>query len=71
MGGQELELSGLGPVNVPLHQQRKAAVHIADRIAAEHPELTATEIAADPAITAGFRELLAAIGLHPDTRRTT
>jgi hypothetical protein len=62
MGGRELQFD-LGPCTVPRGQRRAAAVHIADRIAAEHPQLTAAELAADPLITAGLRELLAALGL--------
>jgi hypothetical protein len=39
-------------------QRRKAALHIADQVAAEHPDLTAQQIAADPALSQGLRELL-------------
>lgn len=62
MGGHELGLD-FGSVVVTRRQRRAAAVHIADRIAAEHPQLTAAQLAADPHITAGIRELLAALGL--------
>ena len=67
MGGQELRLE-LGPVVVTRRQRRAAAIHIADRIAAEHPQMTAAELAADPLITAGLRELLAALGLTKEQK---
>jgi hypothetical protein len=38
-------------------QQRRAALRIAAQIVAEHPDLTVTEIAADPLIAQGYREL--------------
>lgn len=62
MGGQELHLE-LGPVVVTRRQRRAAAVHVADRIAAPYPDRTAAELAADPLIAAGLRELLTALGL--------
>lgn len=62
MGGQELHLE-LGPVVVTRRQRRAAAVHVADRIAAEHPQMTAAELAANPLIAAGLRDLLNALGL--------
>lgn len=37
---------------------------------AEHPEPTPREIALDPVILAGFRELLDILGLTPDALRT-
>ncbi|HEY9372842.1 hypothetical protein [Streptomyces sp.] len=71
MGAREVETVGLGAVNVTAAQQRAAAVHVADRIAAEHPHplddvmprLAGRQLAADPVIAAGVRELLAALGL--------
>jgi hypothetical protein len=50
---------------------RAAAVHIADRVAAEHPHpldelmprLAGRQLAADPVVSAGVLELLDAIGL--------
>ena len=50
---------------------RKTSVHIADRVAAEHPHplddlmprLAGRQLAAEPAVAAGVRELLAALGL--------
>lgn len=68
MGSSELETLGLGPVNVTRQQRRAAAVHIADRIAAEHPQRTAAELAADPHITARLRELLAALDLTKEQK---
>lgn len=40
-------------------KERKAALRIAAQIAAEHPEMTASEIAADPLLAQGLRKLLA------------
>lgn len=68
MGGRELDQHVLVlPRMKPKDRkriERAAALHIADRVAAEHPHLTAVEIAADPLITAGLRDLLAALGLN-------
>lgn len=64
MGAGELDQGVLGPVTVTAGQRKAAALHIADRIAAEHPQLTAAQLAADPHIAAGLRELLAALGLN-------
>lgn len=50
-------------------ERRKAAVHLADRIAAEHPQLTAEQIAADPLLAQGLRELLDAVLGHDIPRR--
>lgn len=71
MGAREVESSGYGAVNVSVEQQRAAAVHVADHLAAEHPhplddvmpKLAGRQLAAEPAIAAGVRELLAALGL--------
>ncbi|WP_406418311.1 hypothetical protein [Streptomyces sp. NBC_01614] len=63
MGGHELAFD-LGPCVVPRDLRRAAAVHVADRIAAEHPDRTAAELAADPLIATGLRELLAALDLN-------
>ena len=62
MSGRELG-GDFGSVVVTRRQRRAAAVHVADRIAAEHPHLTAAELAADLTIRAGLRDLLAALGL--------
>jgi len=51
---------------------RQAAIHVADRIAAEHPhplddvmpKLAGRLIAKDPAVRAGVLDLLAALGLE-------
>lgn len=80
MGAREVESAGFGSVGVTAAQQRAAAVHIADRIAAEHPhpldelmpKLAGRQLAADLVIEDGVRELLAALGIHPDAiGRTT
>lgn len=77
MAGKFREIHGV--VGNTRAELRAAAVAIADRVAAEHPhELddvmprrAGRQLAQDPAITAGVRELLAAIGLLPDTDQTT
>jgi hypothetical protein len=76
MGGRELDQHVLGDTVTDPDLLRRAAVHIADRIAAQHPtdlddlapEYAGRLLAQDPTIRAGLRELLAAIG-HP-ARRT-
>jgi hypothetical protein len=58
---------------------RRAAVHVADQIAAEHPHplddvmprIAGAVIAKDPVIAAGVLELLAALGIRPDQIRRT
>lgn len=71
MSGGELGQS-VGAVGTPtVRQVRAAAVHVADRIAAEHPHplddvmprLAGKQLAQDPAITAGVLELLDVLGL--------
>ena len=50
-------------------QRRKAALRIADQIGREHPQLTAEQIAADPQLMQGLRELLDAVfGNNPPRR---
>jgi len=54
--------------------RRDAAVHVADRVAAEHPhpldelmpKLAGRQLASDPVVAADVLELLAALGLIPD-----
>lgn len=66
---------GHSAVNNSPQEMRAAAVAAADRIAAEHPHeldnvmprLAGRQLAQDPAIAAGVRELLSVIGLLPDT----
>ncbi|MFD7861814.1 hypothetical protein [Streptomyces sp. NPDC059783] len=56
---------GTGPA-IPLtttDQRRRAAVRTADYVAGQHPDRTARDLAADPLIQAGLRELLTALGL--------
>lgn len=61
MGG-ELQ-ADLGPVVVTRDQRRAAALHVADRIAAEHPQMTAAQLAANPHARAELRDLLTQLGL--------
>jgi hypothetical protein len=63
MSGREIQ-ADLGPCVITRRQRRAAAVHVADRIAAEHPQQTAAELAANPIIAAGLRELLNALDLN-------
>lgn len=42
-------------------EQRRAALRIAAQVIAEHPDLTVAEIAKDPVIANGYRELHDAI----------
>lgn len=77
MGAREVEAVGLGPVNVTATQMRAAAVHCADRIAAEHPgpmddlmpRLAGKQLAHDPAARDDVLELLDAIG-YPSREQT-
>lgn len=51
-------------------QQRRAAVRIADAIAAEHPEeLDGRRLGQDPAVAAGLRELLAILAIDVKTAK--
>lgn len=60
-------------------EQRKASVHVADRIAAEHPhplddqmpKLAGRLIGRDPVVAAGVLELLDALGLRPTKREAS
>lgn len=69
--GADLEQTVLTVVALTRRQTRAAAVHCADRIAAEHPhpldelmpKLAGKQLAQDPAIAAGVLELLDAPGL--------
>lgn len=62
--GLEL-VGGRLPARASIEEARKAAVHVADRIAAENPGVNLT----DPRLTAGVLELLAALGIRPDDIR--
>lgn len=53
-----------GAIKVTAEQTRAAAVHIADRIAAQHPEKTAAELAANPDTRAELDDVLAALGIR-------
>ncbi|MER8004826.1 hypothetical protein [Streptomyces sp. NPDC094149] len=71
LGQNTLALRGWGE-----GEQRKASVHVADRIAAEHPhplddqmpKLAGRLIGRDPVVAAGVLELLEALGLRPTKR---
>lgn len=69
--GADLEQTVLTVAALTRRQQRAAAVHCADRIAAEHPsplddvmpKLAGKQLAQQPAIAAGVLELLDVLGL--------
>ena len=69
--------SGRIPAKASPEEARAAAVYVAGRVAAEHPHeldalmprLAGRQLAADPAVAAGLRELFAALGLLPDGSR--
>ncbi|MER6350571.1 hypothetical protein ABT186_01640 [Streptomyces sp. NPDC001634] len=78
MGGQELRQEfAVGQSTT--REIRAAAVHVADRIAAEHPhplddtmpKLAGRLLAKDPIVAAGILELLDAIGLRPAMGRAS
>lgn len=81
MSGKEIESLALAvPVLKPADRrrmERAAAVHVADRVAAEHPDprdglmpkLAGRELAHNPVARADVLELLDAIGLRPDQIR--
>lgn len=79
MGGREVETLGFGPVNVNASLQRAAALHVADRLAVEHPHplddqmprLAGRLVGRDPEVRRQARELLDALGLLPKTRRVS
>lgn len=52
-------------------QQRRAAVRVADAVAADYPqEPDGRRLGQDPVIAAGLRELLAALGIDTKTGGT-
>ncbi|MFF0736814.1 hypothetical protein ACFYVK_35035 [Streptomyces chartreusis] len=67
MSGHELEFD-FGPCHIEPETRRAATRFVARRIAAEHPHLTAAELAADPSIRADMRDLLNALGLTKETQ---
>lgn len=75
--GAELKHDALIVGDVTAQQQRAAAVHVADRIGAEHPhplddvmpKLAGRLIAQDPAVRGGLLELLDALGLSKEQRQ--
>jgi hypothetical protein len=66
MGGRELDQHVLVVGHIDEKTLRRAAVHIAGRVADLYPELTAGELAKDPGITVGLLELLDAIGYRKE-----
>ncbi|WP_030917478.1 hypothetical protein [Streptomyces sp. NRRL B-24720] len=46
------------------NQERRAAIRAADYVAGQYAHLTGAQLATDPIIHAGLRELLAALGLQ-------
>jgi hypothetical protein len=77
--GIELADYGPKPADAEEGEQRRAAIRIAGQIAAEHPHpldetvprLAGQELAMNPVIAAGVRELLAALDIRPDQIRRT
>ncbi|MGW2048651.1 hypothetical protein ACWCPF_26220 [Streptomyces sp. NPDC001858] len=71
MAGRELDQHVLGDTFIDPNLLRRAAVHLADGIAAQHPtelddlapEYAGRLLAQDPTIRAGLLELIDAIGL--------
>ncbi|MFF2383673.1 hypothetical protein [Streptomyces sp. NPDC058108] len=71
MGGSEIESYTLGAIGADAGERRKAAVRIADKVAARHPHplderhpaLAGAAIAKDPAVHGELLDLLAALGL--------
>lgn len=68
MAGRELDQYTLACDPTDEQVLRRAAVHIADRVAAQHPELAGRQLAADPTVRAELLQLLDAIG-YPTNRR--
>lgn len=66
MGGRDVTVATLGPCLVSITQQRAAALHVADRIGAQHPDQTAAELAADPDTKTELCDVLAALGIRTD-----
>lgn len=77
--GMELADYGPKPPAADAELERKAAVRIADHVAAKHPHpldeymprIAGAVLAKDPAIAAGVLELLAVLGIRPDQIRRT
>jgi hypothetical protein len=73
MGGRDLDQRGLTVTPLTRQQLRAAAVHVADRVAAEHPHPdddtnprnAGRELAHNPTVRAEVLDLLAAIGMRP------
>jgi hypothetical protein len=77
VSGRELDQYVLAVGAPTARQTRAAAVHVADRIAAEHPhpldelmpKLAGRQLAQDPTVGAGVLELLDVLGLIRPRRR--
>jgi hypothetical protein len=77
--GAELADYGPQPTTAEAAEQRQAARRIADQFGKEHPHpqddedprQAGRELAKDPVIAAGVRELLAKLGIRPDQIRRT
>jgi hypothetical protein len=75
MAGRELDQYTLAAGPVDAGQLRRAAVHLADRLAAQHPheldeqapEYAGRLVAQDPTVRTALRDLLDAIG-YPNRR---
>jgi len=74
MGRREMETTGFGPVWVTAEQKRRAVLHIADHIGAEHPtahddtepHLAGRLVAHDPQAREELLLLLDAIGFRKE-----
>ncbi|MEV7034543.1 hypothetical protein AB0N99_30480 [Streptomyces sp. NPDC093272] len=70
MGGKELDQHVLGDIRIDAGLHRRAAVHLADRIAKQHPtelddaapEYAGQLVAQDITVRTALRDLLDAIG---------
>lgn len=77
MSGRELDQHTLAVALADARILRRAAVRIADGVAAEHPhplddvmpKLAGRQLAQDPAVSAGLLELLDAIGYTRKERK--
>jgi hypothetical protein len=75
MSGRDLDTRSLGNATVDAQQALDAALHIADRVAGEHPHplddtmprLAGRLVGRDPEAADSVRELLAALGLPTTT----
>lgn len=68
MAGRELDQYTLAAGPTDEQVMRRAAIHLADQVAAEHPELAGCQLATDPTVRAELLLLLDVIG-YPTNRR--